>query len=90
MAERLSETNNSMVLVNSSGAPSMSSRDPRAEELNNLKVALATFAVQLDAFEARIKGRPPGRFVPTTHLSSIDVGFAKKIVSAMKNPPVEH
>jgi hypothetical protein len=31
--------------------------DPRAEELNNLRLALATFALQLDAFEARIKGR---------------------------------
>jgi hypothetical protein len=36
----------------------MHDRDPRAEELNNLKVALATFALQLDAFEARIKVRP--------------------------------
>jgi hypothetical protein len=68
----------------------MSSRDPRAEALNNLKVALATFAVQLDAFEARIQARPPGCLVETTHLSPIDVGFAKKIVSAMKSLPVEH
>jgi hypothetical protein len=29
------------------------SRDQRAEELHNLKLALATFALQLDAFEAR-------------------------------------
>jgi hypothetical protein len=33
-------------------------RDPRAEELNNLRLAMATFAVQLDAFEARVKGGP--------------------------------
>jgi hypothetical protein len=28
-------------------------RDARAEELNNLRLALATFALQLDAFEMR-------------------------------------
>ncbi len=42
----------------------MASRDPRTQELNNLKVALATFALQLDIFEARIRtGQPktPGR-----------------------------
>jgi len=27
----------------------MTDRDPRTEELNNLKLALATFALQLDA-----------------------------------------
>jgi hypothetical protein len=30
--------------------------DPRAEELINLRVALATFALQLDAFEMRTRG----------------------------------
>jgi hypothetical protein len=29
-------------------------REPRVEELSKLKLALATFALQLDAFEARI------------------------------------
>ena len=29
--------------------------DQRAEELNNLRLALATFALQLDAFEARTR-----------------------------------
>jgi hypothetical protein len=29
----------------------------RAKELYNLKLALATFALQLDAFEARLKKR---------------------------------
>ncbi len=34
-------------------------RDPRAEELNNLRLALAlaVFALRLDAFEARLKGQ---------------------------------
>jgi hypothetical protein len=30
--------------------------DPRAEELNKLRLALATFALQLDAFEMRTSG----------------------------------
>jgi hypothetical protein len=29
--------------------------DPRAEELNSLRLALATFALKLDAFEARFR-----------------------------------
>jgi hypothetical protein len=32
--------------------------DPRAEELNSLRLALATFALKLDALEARFKIRP--------------------------------
>ncbi len=31
-------------------------KDARAEELHNLRVALATFALQLDAFEMRANG----------------------------------
>ncbi len=31
--------------------------EARAKELNNLKLALATFALQLDAFELRTRGR---------------------------------
>jgi hypothetical protein len=31
-------------------------RDARAEELDNLRLALATFALQLDAFEIRASG----------------------------------
>jgi hypothetical protein len=31
--------------------------NPRAEELDSLRLALATFAMQLDAFEARLKIR---------------------------------
>jgi hypothetical protein len=32
------------------------SNDPRARELNQLKLALATFALQLDAFELQAHG----------------------------------
>lgn len=31
--------------------------DQRAQELSTLKLALATFALRLDAFEARMKSR---------------------------------
>ncbi len=31
-------------------------KDARAEELHNLRLALATFALQLDAFEMRASG----------------------------------
>jgi len=32
--------------------------DARTEELDNLRLALATFALQLDAFEIRVAGSP--------------------------------
>lgn len=61
-------------------------RDVRAAELNNLKLALATFALQLNAFEERLKrrafetdSRSPTRFRKTSELQ-----FAKNILSAMK------
>jgi hypothetical protein len=67
-------------------------RDPRAEELNNLRLALAAFALQLDAFEARLKRRSIAS-VETTVKSSqtapADIGFANKIVSAMKSLPTD-
>jgi hypothetical protein len=47
--------------------------DPRAEELNNLRLALATFALQLDAFEARIKGRLTKPNGETAKLRSRDI-----------------
>jgi hypothetical protein len=59
------------------------SRDLRAVELNNLKLALAAFAVQLNAFEARLKRRSfetDNRFPPRAS----DVQFARKLLFAMK------
>jgi hypothetical protein len=47
--------------------------DHRAEELNNLRLALATFALQLDAFEARIKGRPTKPNGETAKLVSLEI-----------------
>jgi hypothetical protein len=47
--------------------------DPRAKELNNLRLALATFALQLDAFEARLKVRLTKPRDQTAKLVSLDV-----------------
>lgn len=60
-------------------------RDLRAAELNNLKLVLATFALQLNAFEERLKTRS----FETEHHSlrpprTSDVQFANKILQAMK------
>jgi hypothetical protein len=46
------------------------SDDQRAEERNKLRLALATFALQLDAFEARLKIQRGQRQTPNSH----DVG----------------
>jgi hypothetical protein len=56
------------------------SRDPRAEELHNLKLALATFTLQLDAFEARLKG-----ILKALSSAPPDNRLASKIVAAMKS-----
>ena len=47
--------------------------DPRANELNNLRLALATFALQLDAFEARLKVRLTKPHHETAKLVSLDI-----------------
>jgi hypothetical protein len=60
-------------------------RDPRAEELNNLRLALASFALQLDAFEARLKSRSSETTPKASQPTASDTGFASKIVSAMKS-----
>ncbi len=49
----------------------------RAEELASLKLALATFALQLDAFEARLKrrqvrGSAQPSLLPDGRLSKLD------------------
>jgi hypothetical protein len=62
-------------------------RDPRAEELINLRLALATFALQLDAFEARVRGGPLRTHMKPQIRVSPGAAFAMKIVSAMKNRP---
>ncbi len=62
-------------------------RDPRVEELTNLRLALATFALQLDAFEARLKGRSPKTTLKAFHPAPPDISVANKILAAMKERP---
>jgi hypothetical protein len=57
-------------------------KDPRAEELFNLRLALTTFALHLDAFEGRLRSfSSKTRLQPTAPAT----GFANNIVSAMKS-----
>jgi hypothetical protein len=58
--------------------------DQRATDLSQLKLALATFALQLDAFEARLKGRSFKTSVKASLPVTPDIGFASQIVFAMK------
>jgi hypothetical protein len=53
--------------------------DARAVELNNLRLALVTFALQLDVFESRIKGPSPGSCAePERHGPTPDYGLRKE------------
>jgi hypothetical protein len=55
--------------------------DQRAQELNDIKLELAAFALRLDAFEARTK-RPPATTTPKpSELNLSDIGLAKPVVS---------
>jgi hypothetical protein len=57
--------------------------DRRVEELDNLRVALSTFAVHLDAFEARLKASPKKSISKSSKPISADPAFAKLVVAAM-------
>jgi hypothetical protein len=46
----------------------------RAEELNNLKLALATFALQLDVFEMRMTEGPSGTAIKRSSALPTDLG----------------
>lgn len=63
----------------------MATRDPRTQELNNLKVALATFALQLDIFEARIRNGPPKAVIRPDRPKPADLDLAVKTGPAMKS-----
>ena len=58
--------------------------DRRARELSNLKLALATFAVRLDAFEARMNRRLTITKPNRLELSSPDIGPVKQIAEPIK------
>jgi len=59
--------------------------DQRAQELSNLKLALATFALRLDAFEARTRSRLTKTNAEPSKLGSQDIGFAKQVTAPMKS-----
>jgi len=55
--------------------------DRRAQELNEIKLELAAFALRLDAFEARTKRRLAVTTPKPSELNLSDVGLAKPVVS---------
>jgi hypothetical protein len=57
--------------------------DRRVEELDNLRVALSTFAVHLDAFEARLRLSNRKPIAKPSKPTIPDPAFAKLIVAAM-------
>jgi hypothetical protein len=61
--------------------------DQRAEELINLRWALAAFALQLDAFEVRLNGRGTKINGEPSKPISPGTAFAKQVIGAMKNRP---
>ena len=65
----------------------MTSRDPRTQELDNLRAALTMFALHLDIFEARMRSGLPKSVMRPEISKPPDIHFAIKIVSAMKNLP---
>lgn len=62
--------------------------DHRAQELNNLKLALATFALRLDVFEARTKSRLTKVNAERSKLGSLDISFAKQGIEPIKTHAV--
>jgi hypothetical protein len=59
-------------------------QDPRAKELSNLKLSLATFALQLDAFESRLRSQSFEAATKTALPFRRGAQFATTIVSAMR------
>ena len=52
--------------------------DQRAQEVNNLKLELATFALRLDAFEARMRNQLTKSNAEPSKLGLPDIGLAKQ------------
>ena len=52
--------------------------DQRAQEVNNLKLELATFALRLDAFEARMRNQLTKINAEPSKLGLPDIGLAKQ------------
>ena len=62
--------------------------DHRAQELNSLKLALATFALRLDVFEARTKSRLTKVNAERSKLDLLDISFAKQGIEPIKTHAV--
>jgi hypothetical protein len=60
--------------------------EERAKERIGLKLVLAEFALQLDAFEARIRDRPTRPNSAPSDAASVNRGFANQIVAVEKYP----
>jgi hypothetical protein len=57
----------------------MNKRDDQlAQEVNNLKLELATFALRLDAFEARMRNQLTKANAEPSKLGLPDIGLAKQ------------
>jgi hypothetical protein len=67
--------------------------DHRAEERNKLRLALATFALQLDAFEARLKIQHGQRQTPKSLLALLNLshrGMRQRLLMFLKPNPITH
>jgi hypothetical protein len=58
--------------------------DQRAQELGNIKLELAAFAVRLDAFEAHTKHRMSMTTPESSKPNLSDTGLAKAVVSTQE------
>ncbi len=52
--------------------------DQRAQEVNNLKLELATFALRLDAFEAHMRNQLTKTSSEPSKLALPDIGLARQ------------
>lgn len=64
-------------------------RDPRAQELANLKQALANFEHPLDAFETQVGYRSKAARADRPASTVPQFAFANQVVAAMKNRMTE-
>jgi len=85
-------THYSQISLRSVGLCEWTPGDPRAEEHNKLRLALATFALHLDAFEARLKRS--GQDKPEITFGAIEpdpsTGAGKQLLMFLKPNPIPH
>jgi hypothetical protein len=61
--------------------------DARARELNNLRLALATFALQIDAFEMRTSGASPKGGLRAGRKTDTKIDTKLGLTSGIPAPP---